>query len=57
MKAIILYIAEWLTSPHTITLDGWVWLTLAPVAAALFILVAYFMSFWFIGCMLRGRLW
>lgn len=33
MNWLIHWISTWLTSPHALTMDGWVWLVAIPVAA------------------------
>lgn len=41
MNSFILWISTWLTSPHTLTLDGWVWLVGTPLAFIAFGTLAF----------------
>lgn len=45
MNWLIHWIATWLTSPHTVTLDGWAWLLVIPTvfAAVVAVTVVYIM--------------
>lgn len=54
MNQIIINIAEWLTSEHAISLPGWCWLVLIPIAVIVIIVSGVFGFFFLTAAMLKG---
>ena len=58
MNNLIHWIAEWLTTTHSIALTGWVWLLVVPIAVLIIGAVFAFIGYCFLALgVARGLNW